>query len=150
MELGACHECASGSNLAFHVDFCSQIHRVRIFCGGQGLEHPRQKIGLRKTQKHSPENQDCHSRKNHLSCRRLASGGPSLGAVVPELLVRSTSVGITTLPFSYQSLPSEPKIHCILYRFLARHFVHARLHQLDRKTNQPFISHVALLGEIPG
>jgi hypothetical protein len=37
MELGACHECASGSNLAFHVDFCSQIHRVRIFCGGQAL-----------------------------------------------------------------------------------------------------------------
>jgi hypothetical protein len=36
MELGACHECASGSNLAFHVDFCSQIHRVRIFCGGHG------------------------------------------------------------------------------------------------------------------
>src|SRR6516225_5142431 len=36
MELGACHECASGSNLAFHVDFCSQIHCVRIFCGGQG------------------------------------------------------------------------------------------------------------------
>jgi Transposase IS66 family len=35
MELGACHERASGSNLAFHVDFCSQIHRVRIFCGGQ-------------------------------------------------------------------------------------------------------------------
>src|SRR5215469_13525702 len=35
MELGACHECASGSNLAFHVDFCSQIHRVRIFCGAQ-------------------------------------------------------------------------------------------------------------------
>src|SRR5208283_769685 len=35
MELGACHECASGSNLAFHVDSCSQIHRVRIFCGGQ-------------------------------------------------------------------------------------------------------------------
>jgi len=35
MELGACRECASGSNLAFHVDFCSQIHRVRIFCGGQ-------------------------------------------------------------------------------------------------------------------
>jgi len=32
MELGACHECASGSNLALHVDFCSQIHRVRI-CG---------------------------------------------------------------------------------------------------------------------
>src|SRR4029077_10683968 len=27
------------------------------------LEHTRQKIGLRKTQKHSPENQDCHSRK---------------------------------------------------------------------------------------
>ncbi len=35
MELGACHECASGSNLALHVDFCSQIHRVRILCGGQ-------------------------------------------------------------------------------------------------------------------
>src|SRR6516164_2728836 len=35
MELGACHECASGSNLVFRVDFCSQIHRVRIFCGGQ-------------------------------------------------------------------------------------------------------------------
>src|SRR6516164_9328605 len=35
MELGACHECASRSNLAFRVDFCSQIHRVRIFCGGQ-------------------------------------------------------------------------------------------------------------------
>src|SRR6516162_1019775 len=39
MELGACHECASGSNLAFHVDFCSQIHRVRIFCGGQRVFH---------------------------------------------------------------------------------------------------------------
>jgi hypothetical protein len=26
---------SSGSNLAFHVDFCSQIHRVRIFCGGR-------------------------------------------------------------------------------------------------------------------
>ena len=35
MELGACHECASGSNLLFREDFCSQIHRVRIFCGGQ-------------------------------------------------------------------------------------------------------------------
>jgi hypothetical protein len=32
--------------------------------------------------------------------------------------------------YSYQSLPSEPKIHSILYPFLARHFVHARLHQL--------------------
>jgi TetR/AcrR family transcriptional repressor of nem operon len=31
MELGACHECASGSNLAFHVDFCSQIHRFVSF-----------------------------------------------------------------------------------------------------------------------
>ena len=38
MELGACHECASGSNLAFRVDFCSQIHRVRIFCGGQEIK----------------------------------------------------------------------------------------------------------------
>jgi hypothetical protein len=35
MKLGGCHECASGSNLAFRVDFCSQIHRVRIFCGGR-------------------------------------------------------------------------------------------------------------------
>ena len=26
-----------GINLAFHVDFRSQIHRVRIFCGGQRL-----------------------------------------------------------------------------------------------------------------
>ena len=33
--LGACHGCASGSKLAFHVDFRPQIHRVRIFCGGQ-------------------------------------------------------------------------------------------------------------------
>ena len=24
----------------FHVDFCSQIHRVRIFCGGQGRAQP--------------------------------------------------------------------------------------------------------------
>src|SRR6201998_1831176 len=35
MGLGACHGCASGSNLAFHLDFRPQIHRVRIFCGGQ-------------------------------------------------------------------------------------------------------------------
>jgi hypothetical protein len=37
MGLGACHGCTSGSNLAFHVDFRPQIHRVRIFCGGQGI-----------------------------------------------------------------------------------------------------------------
>jgi hypothetical protein len=35
MGLGACHGCASGSKLAFHVDFRAQIYRVRIFCGGQ-------------------------------------------------------------------------------------------------------------------
>jgi hypothetical protein len=35
MGLGACHGCASGINLAFHVDFRSQIHRIRIFCKGQ-------------------------------------------------------------------------------------------------------------------
>jgi hypothetical protein len=39
MGLGACHRCASRRNLAFHVDFCSQIHRVRIFCGGQGRQN---------------------------------------------------------------------------------------------------------------
>ena len=35
MGLGACHRCASGTKLAFHVDFRPQIHRLRIFCGGQ-------------------------------------------------------------------------------------------------------------------
>jgi hypothetical protein len=35
MGLGARHGCASGSKLAFHVDFRPQIYRVRIFCGGQ-------------------------------------------------------------------------------------------------------------------
>src|SRR5215472_4455634 len=44
MELGACHECATGSNLVFREDFCLQTHRVRIFCGGQvgasGFEPP--------------------------------------------------------------------------------------------------------------
>jgi hypothetical protein len=37
MGLGACHGCASGSKLAFHVDFRAQIYRVRNFCGGQLL-----------------------------------------------------------------------------------------------------------------
>jgi len=37
MELGACHGCPRGCNLAFHVDFRLQIHRVRIFCGGQPI-----------------------------------------------------------------------------------------------------------------
>ena len=32
---------STGSNLAFHVDFCSQIHRVRIFCGGQPGQEER-------------------------------------------------------------------------------------------------------------
>ena len=35
--LGACHGCDSGRNLALHVDFHPQIHRVRIFCGAQDL-----------------------------------------------------------------------------------------------------------------
>jgi len=35
MGLGAWHGCASGSKLAFQLDFRPQIHRVRIFCGGQ-------------------------------------------------------------------------------------------------------------------
>jgi hypothetical protein len=39
MGLGACHGCASGSKLAFHVDFRAQIYRVRIFCGGQPQEN---------------------------------------------------------------------------------------------------------------
>ena len=56
MELGACHECASGSNLAFHVDFCSQIHRVWIFCGGlpHGVVESRKQaiaIGLSEARK---------------------------------------------------------------------------------------------------
>ena len=45
MELGACHECASGSNLALHVDFCSQIHRVRI-CGQARVGDSTARFGL--------------------------------------------------------------------------------------------------------
>jgi hypothetical protein len=40
MELGACHECASGSNLAFHVDFVHKFIAYEFFAergGFQGL-----------------------------------------------------------------------------------------------------------------
>jgi hypothetical protein len=46
MGLGACHGCASGSNLAFHLDFRPQIHRARIFCGGQPTAKLPNAIGV--------------------------------------------------------------------------------------------------------
>jgi hypothetical protein len=69
MELGACHECASGSNLAFHVDSCSQIHRVRICCGGQPNRNPR---GLRHAECSPPKTPRAYrprGRKQHCSFR---------------------------------------------------------------------------------
>ena len=46
MGLGACHGCASGSNLAFHVDFRPRIHRVRISCGGQPFKLTTRTLAL--------------------------------------------------------------------------------------------------------